>query len=240
MSFMPDTGGRYRRRRSETRRRWIMTVIVVGSLCIFSYWRGAENARSAATADNHRAIKLDSERKGLEDIITNLRSEVQSLQVRYQQLDERYKAEVPSGELAKLTDLIRRQLTTGIKSERILFAIESARPPKNCSTPITKKFVVKTPAYSGPNVGASFWNGSVQVTGIGQSAVNASSQAEAWYDPGKPVVLTFIQVGGKETVKEGLLPIQHSIVIADKEYRFTVAVGERSFISVVSDSCDYP
>ena len=46
--------------------------------------------------------------------------------------------------------------------------------------------------------------------------------------------------GGKQTVKESLLPIQQSLVVGNKEYRFTVAAGERSFMSVTSDSCDYP
>ncbi|MGM0422112.1 MAG: hypothetical protein ACQEQL_03330, partial [Pseudomonadota bacterium] len=70
--------------------------------------------------------------------------------------------------------------------------------------------------------------------------VNNSGNPESWYDPGKPVEVSFTRVGGKEVVKEGLLPIHHSMVIGDKEHRFTIAKGERSFIDVTSDSCDYP
>src|SRR5690606_4668415 len=106
--------------------------------------------------------------------------------------------------------------------------------------PQAKRFVVKTPVYSGPHGTVSFGNGAITVTGEGEPAVSAAGEAEAWYDPGKPVKITFIEIGGKQTVKEGLLPIQHSMVLGNKEYRFTVAAGERSFISVTSDSCDYP
>jgi hypothetical protein len=94
--------------------------------------------------------------------------------------------------------------------------------------------------YNGPQGAVSFGNGVVTVAGEGAASVNPTGKAEAWYDPGKPVKITFTEIGGKQTVKEGLLPIQHSLVVGNKEYRFTVAAGERSFISVTSDSCDYP
>ena len=52
--------------------------------------------------------------------------------------------------------------------------------------------------------------------------------------------IIFTEIGGKQTFKQGLLPIQNSMVIGNKEYRFTIAAGERSFMSVTGDSCDYP
>lgn len=78
------------------------------------------------------------------------------------------------------------------------------------------------------------------VTGEGAPSVSVAGQPEAWYDPGKPVKVIFTEIGGKQTIKEGLLPVQHALVVGSKEYRFTVAAGDRSFIVVTSDSCDYP
>lgn len=235
-----DSGGRYRRRAKERRNKIIWIIVFLVSLAGVSYWWGGENVRMSEVAYKQKSIQLEEERAGLEKVITDLRTEVQSTQVRYQQLEAKYQQEVPQGAFKNLTDLVRKQLNAGIKPERLAFVIESARPPKNCTEPSLKRFVVKTPVYNGPHGTVSFGNGVVTVTGEGEAATNASGLPEAWYDPGKPVKIVFIEIGGKRTVKEGLLPIQHSLVVGSKEYRFTVAAGERSFISVTSDSCDYP
>lgn len=235
-----DSGGRYRRRAKERRNKIIWIIVFLASLAGASYWWGGENVRMSEVAYKQKSIQLEEERAGLEKVITDLRTEVQSTQVRYQQLEAKYQQEVPQGAFKNLTDLVRKQLNAGIKPERLAFVIESARPPKNCTEPSLKRFVVKTPVYNGPHGTVSFGNGVVTVTGEGEAATNANGLPEAWYDPGKPVKIVFIEIGGKRTVKEGLLPIQHSLVVGSKEYRFTVAAGERSFISVTSDSCDYP
>ena len=241
MNFtMYDSGGRYQRRKEEQRRNVLWFLIVVGSLCGVAYWWGAENVRSSEVAYKQQAVNLKEERKGLEQTITSLRSEVQSTQVRYKQLETKYHQEVPTGEFKQLTDLVKKQLDAGIKAERMLFVIEAARPPRNCSDSVTKRFVMNTPVYRGPHGNVAFGKGTITVTGEGVSAVNANGNPEAWYDSGKPVSISFVQIGGKEIVKSGLLPIQHSMVVGNREYRFTVARGERSFISVTSDSCDYP
>jgi hypothetical protein len=232
--------GGHRRQVSERRRKIITILFMIAVLCGIFYWWGGEVVRSGEVAYKQQAVQLQEERGQLEQTITTLKSQVQSTEVRYQQLEAKYNAEVPQGEFRKLTDVLRKQLADGIKPERLAFAIDSARPPKNCSEPQTKRFVVKTPVYSGPHGTVAFGNGAVTVTGDGISAVGAAGSPEAWYDPGKPVKIIFTQIGGKDTVKEALLPIQHSMVVGAKEYRFTVAASERSFISVTSDSCDYP
>ena len=233
-------GGGHRRQAAERRRRVMVALFLVLFLCGLSYWWGGEMVRSSEVAYKQDALQLQRERKQLEETITTLKSEVQSTQVRYQQLEARYQEEVPQGEFRKLAELVKLQLKNGIKAQRLAFVIESARPPRNCGEPAAKRFVVKTPVYSGPHGTVSFANGAITVTGDGTSAVSAAGKEEAWFDPGKPVKITFIEIGGKETVKEGLLPIQHSMVQGNKEYRFTIAAGERSFITVTSDNCDYP
>lgn len=241
MNFMMyESGGRHRKRAAERRRRIMLGVIFLIALGAVSYWRGREDVISSELAYKEQATKLQKEREQVDATITQLRSEVQSADVRYQQLEEKYKNEVPQGEFKQLTDLVKKQLDGGIKAERLAFVIDSARPPRNCTEPQVKRFVMKTPVYNGPQGAVSFGNGVVTVAGEGSPSVNPTGKAEAWYDPGKPVKIIFTEIGGKQTVKEGLLPVQQSLVIGNKEYRFTVAAGERSFISVTSDSCDYP
>jgi len=40
--------------------------------------------------------------------------------------------------------------------------------------------------------------------------------------------------------KRGTLPLYHTAVIGDRQYRFTVSEGAQSFAKVTFDSCDYP
>lgn len=237
--MMYDPGGRYRRRAEEGRRRAFMLVAVLGILGFISYWWGAESVRSRETAFKQEAVKLREERVQLEKTVTSLRSEVQSTQVRYQQMEARCDQDIPKGDFKKLTDILKKRLDSGIKADRLAAALDATRPPKNCGEPVTKRFIIKTPVYSGPHGSVTFANGAITVSGQGESAVGPAKKAEAWYDSGKPVSITFTTAGGKETVRSGLLPIQHSVVLANKEYRFTVAAGQRSFISVTSDVCDY-
>jgi len=233
-------GGRYQRRAAEGRRRFFIFIMLLAALCIISYHWGAENVRSSEAAYKQQADKLQSERAALDQTITTLRADAQSADLRYQQLQEKYNEEVPTGDLKILTDILRKQLAAGIRADRLTYLIDSARPPRNCSPPTTKRFVMGTSVYSGPHGNVAFANGAITVTGQGESAVGAANKQEAWYDPGKPVTITFQTTGGKDTVKTGLLPIQHSIILAAKEWRLTVAAGERSFITVTADSCDYP
>lgn len=235
-----DPGSRYRRRASETKRRTTATVISLIVVAGLGYWYGGEVIKSGEAAYKQQAILLKDENKRLEDSVTQLRTQVETLQIHYKQLEQRYTAEVPTGDLKTLSDLAREQLSDGIAAQRLAFVIQSARPPRNCSEAQQKRFVVKTPSYKGPDSAVSFGNGLITVTAEGTAAIGASGNAEAWYDPSKPVKVRMIQIGGKEIIKEQLLPIHHSIVIGNKEYRFTVAAGDRSFISVTSDSCDYP
>lgn len=232
--------GGYRKQAAERRRKATALFVVVLTLCGLSYWWGGEVVRSSEAAYKQQADKLKTERAQLEQTITDLRSQVQSAEIRYQQMEAKYNAEVPQGEFRRLVEIVKKQLDSGIKPERLEFVIDAARPPRNCTEPLVKRFVVKTPVYSGPHGAVAFGNGAITVSGEGQSAVGATGNPEAWYDPGKPVKVIFTEIGGKQTVKEGLLPIQHSMVAGSREHRFTVAAGERSFISVTSDSCDYP
>jgi hypothetical protein len=233
-----DPGGRYRRRAAESRRRAFFAMTVLALTATLSYRWGVSNVRSGETAYKAQAEKLQAEKDAIQQTITSLRSEAESANVRYQQLEERYQQEVPTGAYKQVADAVKKRLDAGIQPQRLLALVQSVRPPKNCTPPVTKRFVMQTPVYKGPHGNVSFGNGAVTVAGQGEPAVGRSGSVEAWYDPGKPVTITFTQTGGKETVKKGLLPIEYATVVGNTEYRFTVAAGERSFISVTSDSCD--
>lgn len=241
MSFpMYDPSGGYRRRAAEKKRRFFLIATFIISLAAGFYWLGGENVKSSEVAYKQQALRLQTEKEAIEKQLTDARVEVQSTQIRYKQLEDKYNLEVPTGPLKELTDILRQQLKDGMAPDRLAFVLRSARPPRNCSEPVQRRFVVRTSASSGPESAVSFANGAITITAQGEPAVSATSQPEAWFDPGKPVTVKFTQLGGQDTVKTQLLPIHHSMVLAGKENRFTVAIGARSFVAVTGDSCDYP
>ena len=217
-----------------------MILATLVGIAMFFYWLGGENVKSGEAAYKQQSIRMQAEKEDMEKQMTQLRVEAQSTQIRYKQLEDKYNLEVPTGALKDLSDLVRQQLKDGISAERLSFVIRSARPPRNCSEPVTRRFVVKTSAYSGPDSSVSFANGAITITAEGTPAVSLQGQPEAWFDPGKPVTVKFTQLGGQNVIKTQLLPIHHSMVIAGRENRFTIAVGARSFVAVTGDSCDYP
>ncbi len=241
MSFSSyDPGGRYRRRGQNRRNKFLKGMFFLMIICGACYWLGGEMVKASEHAFKQQAFTLKSERENLEKVLTELRAKVQTSSVRFNQLKEKYDNEVPKGDLKLVTDLAKKQLDDGIDSKRLLLAVRTARPPRNCSDPISKRFIVKTKAYRGPVSYVAFARGAVTITGAGNAAVNSSGKLESWFDPGKEVAIKFTSLGGKDVIKKSLLPIHHSMIIGKKEHRFTLAKGNRSFISVTSDSCDYP
>ncbi|MDE2337176.1 MAG: hypothetical protein KGL10_07680, partial [Alphaproteobacteria bacterium] len=92
MNFiLQDPGGRYQRRAAVARRRFFLLAAAIGLCCFVSYRLGAADTRSGEEAYKEQAGKLQGEKDTLEQKLTSLRSDVQSAQVRYQQLQAQYK-----------------------------------------------------------------------------------------------------------------------------------------------------
>lgn len=205
----------------------------------FGFWLGGQSAAE-------QIIKLKDENKSLSQQVaemqgnlTELRAEAQTANTRFEQVKKEYSELIPEGPMQDLTALLREQLDKGMDPQRLSFFIRSARPPTGCTDPETKRFVVSTPAYNGPDSEVSVADAQVVITGSGVSARNQQGQPEAWFDPAQSVTIQFKSPAGTDT-KKGVLPIQHSLVAGGREYRFSVEEGSRSFAKVVFDSCAYP
>lgn len=231
---------RYRKRATDRIGGFVIALSIIGVIFGFGFWLGQERARYGAGAYKVKAEELAQQNQALEQELVDLRSQTQTATARFEQLQETFDATVPEGPVRDLLDLVKKQIDEGRDPERLAFLIRSARPPRNCSEIDTKRFVVSTPSYTGPDSQITLADGSIVITGDGASAMNDKGQPEAWYDPNKSVGLKFTTVGGQSEAKKGVLPIHHSVVVGDREYRFTISDGARSFAKVTFDSCDYP
>ena len=236
-SYNPQN--RYRQRNSERVTAFLVVLGILALAFMLGFWIGKQNAGQQERSLQKQVDDLLNQREALQDEVTELRAHAQTADTRYEQLQETYEEILPEGPLRDLTALLKQQLDEGRSPDRLEFLIRSARPPRNCSEPETKRFVVNSPAYDGPESVISLAEGALKVSGSGQSAVNAEGLPEAWYDPSKKVTISFVAEGVKKS-KSGVLPLRHSLVVGDREYRITVASGAQSFAKVTFDSCDYP
>lgn len=236
-SYNPST--RYRNRAAQRFSNAISMVVVIALSACVGFWMGKQFGAEKSISLREQVKQLSSERITLQQNLTELRSEAQTANTRYEQIKAEYNAVMPEGPMQDLTSLVRQQLEQGMAPERLFFVIKSARPPTDCSEPDTKRFIVSTPNYTGPVSTVTMADGAIVITGKGVSASSKEGKAEAWFDPAKPITVGF-NVDGVVENKTGNLPLRHSIVAGGREYRFTIEEGAKSFAKVVFDSCAYP
>jgi hypothetical protein len=192
----------------------------------------------AGMLQNIQALQL--ERDTMQESITAISQQAQTANMRLEALQKTYNEMLPEGALRDLLPLVQKRLEEGMDPKRLDFVIRSTRPPANCTDPQTLRFVPSTPTYKGPKSQISVGEGAIIVEGEGFSATSSSGQVEAWYDPSREVKIRFMIKDQPEKVKTGILPLQESMIAGNREYRFSVEEGVRSFIKVTYDSCDYP
>jgi len=236
-NYNPHT--RYRDRAAQKTMNFFkfLALIIIVLLC--GFWLGKQHGAERLITLKDKVGSLEGERDLLQDNVMELSAKAQTASMRFDQLQEEVNSIIPKGPMQDLVTLVREQLKQGMDPQRLSSAIRSARPPSNCTQPETKRFVVKTPAYKGPVSFAAVAEGAITITGAGKSARNAQKLPEAWYDPAKEVRLTF-KHGDKLESKSGVLPLRYSVVSKNREYRFTIESGARSFAKVIYDSCAYP
>ncbi len=241
------TFGRYnpRRRYLERDRRRnnkiIASVVIFVSLAVICFWLGRQHAAFQINSLKNETEESRTQINALQDELTKLRAETQTATSRFDQLQTQYQQDLPEeGPMRDVIELVKKQIKDGMSAERLAFVIRSARPPRNCTDPASKRFMVKTPAYTGPDSSASFGEGAVVISGIGASTRNQAGEPQAWFDASQPVTVAFKSTEGQIDKKTAVLPIQYSMIAGGREYRFTLSEGEKSFVKVTFDSCDYP
>lgn len=232
---------RSRRKQREAQKqfisRFVFTIILIGSL-YGSYQFGrfkqdiVEKDQQAQIQDlNQKLVEFEKENSHQAIITQNAQNELERLKLKYQN-------DVPKGDAAAMFTLVQKKLNEGVSKQRLVLFINSASKKADCSALEKKRFVLPTPIYRAPNSSVSFEDGLISLTGSGEPELNSSGAPEAWYDGGKPIQLTFNILGQKNQMATGTLPLSHSIVIEDTEYKFIANQGRRSFLEVSLQKCN--
>lgn len=238
---LQETRSRRRRQRRWAFMKWTLILAGLGAAGAFAYETGSQLARIEVVRLEEKVDALQAELDQVEAEKGELRAALRDTREELKTWQQRYREEVPSGQPAKLLDLVRARLNDGVSAERLAFVVDKARETTECvAGPVTRRFIVQTPLTTGASQAVSFADGTITVTAEGQPATNAQGRKEAWFDADAPITVSFTMVGGESDSVDGTLPLHHSIVRNGTEHRFSVLAGERAFVEVTWEQCKYP
>lgn len=237
----------FRDQKEASRRRWrlfrlLFFMAVLVGLGVAAYRTGTVLAEREVSRLRVEVDRLATGIAALRDEKVQLQQQAEAARLAETQWRERYDAEVPTGKSRELFDLVQEQMNKGADPARIEFLIAAAANERTCDgQPRTKRFYVRTPIYEGANDAVSMADNTVIVFALGESATDVDGNPEGWFDAAKPVLVRFVEPGGGATEVSGLLPLHHSVVRGDREYRFSIVAAERrGFVFVTADSCAFP
>ncbi len=221
--------------------KWSLALALIIAAGVYSYRFGSQLARHEVVKAEARIAELTTEVEGLQQQSAALATDLAKARETVAGWEARYQREVPTGFVREMMQLVQQKLEAGADEERLAFLVSAADKPRVCDDePETKRFIVTTELQGGANDAVSFGERSITVTAQGEAARDSNGNLEAWYDPEKPLTVTFTHLGGKTVAAEGPLPLHYSVVAGDDEFRFTALPGARGFLTVTADRCDYP
>ncbi len=215
---------------------YIAVILISG---LIGFWLGKQYAGEKLIMASSKVEVLEKAVAEQREKIMELGAVAETSTMQYKQLQERVDEAAPEGEALALLKLIEGQISKGMTPERIEYLIKSGRPPTACKEPETKRFVVETKLYKGPKSTVKVADGLIEIGGTGMSAKSKEGKEEVWYDATRNVEISFT-AAEKKSIKRGVMPLYHTMIVADREYRFTIEPGAQSFIKVIYDSCAYP
>lgn len=236
-----------RDQKEARRRRWrvfrlLFSAAVLVALGVAAYQTGTVLAERDVVRLRQVVDRQSADIAALGDENAELRQQADAAGRAEADWRKRYETEVPTGRSRELLTLIEQQMNNGADPARIEFLVAAAASERSCDgVPVTKRFFVRTPLYQGANDAATFAGSTIVAIAQGESATDAGGNPEAWFAPEKPVLLRFIEPGGGGTEASGMLPLYHSVVRGDEEYRFSIVAAERrGFVSVTAERCAFP
>ena len=240
---MADRQARARRRLFWGLAKWSVALAMIGLAGLFAYKTGTSLAEIDSERKNEQIAQLQAQSQALQTDNTTLKATAEQAQTQAREWEQRYEAEVPSGDRKMLLDLATRKLSEGVDPARLTFLINAASNARSCDAePESKRLLVKTPVGKvGKEASAAFADRRITVTAEGVPAVNEKGQKEAWFDPAQPITVQFAKIDGQAIASTGIVPLQHQMVLGDSEFHFSVDVDEkRGFAVVTSERCNFP
>ena len=231
-----------RRRQSRVRLlKWGAALAAVVIAGVYAYETGNRLAEREVTRLEEEIALLNVRVQQLEQENLQLAEAARSARGKVEVWQQRYRQEIPTGELKALYELTREKMAGGVEGSRLAFILQQASQRDECAEAVeTKRFYVKTPLYNGGNDTVGFADSAIVVTAEGAAAIDGSGNQQVRYDPAQPVMVRFARLGGESSEASGLLPLHHAVVVGDQEFRFSIVAGEPGMLKVTAGRCPFP
>lgn len=230
--------GSSRRRESQRRRQrfWFGLIkwsLLLGAVVLaggYAWYTGSNVAR-------REVDQLQAENSVLKGQVDSIQSQFSQSSARVTQLEQ----QTPPENLRKVVELLKSKVAAGVPVDRLEFIIGAAKAQRSCDpAPIARRFFVQTPVYATSSASASFGDNAITVTAEGASTLNPEGKLQAWFDPAQPVTVNFAEIGGSVSKATGILPLQHTVVSGQWEYKFNITAAARGILNVTAERCHYP
>jgi cell division protein FtsB len=216
----------------------VLAVSAFGLTAYYSYEVGLRVAQGETSSlkdkleeTTQEAHKQQEQAVGDRAALNEARKQAEDFKALYEQVK-------PTEDIKELTTILRAKLAEGLDSHRLGMVIKTAQNPHDCEQPATRRFLVRTPRYKGPDTNTSVRLGDL-VT-LSADGVGGNGGHEQWFDAERPIKLHVVAGGVKDADVSGRLPIEHMVVVKNSEFRFTIsAATSRGFVEVVSQRCEY-
>ena len=235
-----------RRRRHHRRNwggviKWSIVLLIIGGAGVYAYEVGSTLARQDVKRLEQDIGRVTEDLAALQIENAELQEAIRERDGRIGELSARYRRDVPAEEVRATLALIDARIAAGVSAERIKSVVAAARDDPPCARePLTRRLSPSTPQFANAADTVRFAEGAITVSGLGESSNDAAGNVQAWFDPALSITLRFSRLGGESEEISGILPLHHSVVVGGAEYRFTAVAGNRSFVEITTDRCEYP
>ncbi len=237
-------GSSRRRERSQRLRRIFGTLFLLVSIGVFglvAYLMGIEEGESRLTSLQASLDEWEDVKRTILTDRENDRAALEVAQRRLAELQSTVAKNVIRPEDQELIDLFSARIAAGVSRERLRHLLTTATEVRDCDEQSrTRRFLVETAAFQSAKSVVSFAGDTLTIGGSGEPTLDAEGKPLAAFDPAKPVTISFTSIDGRTEQVEGQLPLNHSVVLRDREYQFNISAGPAGFISVTGLSCAYP
>jgi hypothetical protein len=229
---------------------WLLALLVAGGLLGLLLLAATSAYQLAASRYAEEAQRLRGDLAAAREANRRLTERTAAAEqrgamsvARAAQIERALQAREPKGAAAELLRLVESRLAEGVPAERLAFVVAQAAPERRCEDRTeTRRVQPRTPLDTSSVANATFAESKVTVTARGATAPTASGQADAAFDPARPVELRFVKIGGEVETASGVLPLGHAFVMGDRELRFIARLADRQSgsIEVSLQICAYP
>jgi hypothetical protein len=236
-------------RRSRRRQAFLSTArlvgvaLAIGGGALASYQIGRSQSRIEVARFESDLSALQELNRLLSERAASAEQRAEAAITRAARLQRAYDADVPRGQTKDLLDLLEQRLKDGVPPARLEFLLREARVERKCDPPSeNKRLLVHTSVTPTPAATAGFAKNQITVTVEGAPQRKPDGRTDPVFDPQQPVTLHFLRIGRDVAKAEGRLPLSHSLVLGDREFRFTVKAVDKpqGQVELIAQVCDFP